>query len=147
MPYYSKQEKENKMTKKYRTKQTVIDEQKKQIKDLEENKTLQYKLIEKEKNLINTQKEVINVVKCDLKKECEKMYNMRAADIVVTVFEEDYVVNHPSLILSQTSLYKEDFYIDQTAMVEKALKLRDSLSEFYQHHNMDVRISVSINSI
>ncbi len=147
MPYYSKQEKENKMTKKYRTKQTVIDEQKKQIKDLEENKTLQYKLIEKEKNLINTQEEVINVVKCDLKKECEKMYNMRAADIVVTVFEEDYVVNHPSLILSQTSLYKEDFYIDQTAMVEKALKLRDSLSEFYQHHNMDVRISVSINSI
>ncbi len=135
------------MTKKYRTKQTVIDEQKKQIKDLEENKTLQYKLIEKEKNLINTQEEVINVVKCDLKKECEKMYNMRAADIVVTVFEEDYVVNHPSLILSQTSLYKEDFYIDQTAMVEKALKLRDSLSEFYQHHNMDVRISVSINSI
>lgn len=135
------------MTKKYRTKQTVIDEQNEQIKDLEENKTLQYELIEKEKNLINTQKTVINAVKDDLKKECEKMYDMRAADIVVTVFEEDYVVNHPSSILSQTSLYKEDFYIDQPEMVEKAFKLRDSLSEFYQHHNMDVRISVSINSI
>jgi len=121
VPYYSKQEKENKMTKKYRTKQTVIDEQKKQIKDLEENKTLQYKLIEEEKNLINTQKTLINTFKDDLKKECEKMYNMRAADIVVTVFEEDYVVNKPSLILSQTSLYKEDFYIDQPEMVDKAL--------------------------
>ena len=135
------------LPKQCRTKQTVIDEQKKQIKDLEENKTLQYKLIEEEKNLINTQKTLINTFKDDLKKECEKMYNMRAADIVITVFEEDYVVNKPSLILSQTSLYKEDFYIDQPEMVEKALKLRDSLSEFYQHHNMDVRISVSINSI
>jgi hypothetical protein len=36
VPYYSKLEKENKMTKKYRTKQTVIDEQNEKIKDLED---------------------------------------------------------------------------------------------------------------
>ena len=147
MPYYSKQEKENKMTKKYRTKQTVIDEQAVEIEGLketiEELSNLPKQFKEKEKR----HEDILSWRTTELKKECEKMYNMRAADIVVTVFEEDYVVNHPSLILSQTSLYKEDFYIDQPEMVEKALKLRDSLSEFYQHHNMDVRISVSINSI
>ena len=36
MPYYSKQEKENKMTKKYRTKQTVINEQNEKIENLED---------------------------------------------------------------------------------------------------------------
>ena len=140
MPYYSKQEKENKMTKKYRTKQTVIDEQAVEI-----NK--QAATIKDLEAQLAREKDVLSWRDVQLKEQCEKMYNMRAADIVVTVFEEDYVVNHPSLILSQTSLYKEDFYIDQPEMVEKALKLRDSLSEFYQHHNMDVRISVSINSI
>ena len=135
------------MTKKYRTKQTVIDEQAVEIEGLketiEELSNLPKQFKEKEKR----HEDILSWRTTELKKECEKMYNMRAADIVVTVFEEDYVVNHPSLILSQTSLYKEDFYIDQPEMVEKALKLRDSLSEFYQHHNMDVRISVSINSI
>jgi len=147
VPYYSKQEKENKMTKKYRTKQTVIDEQAVEIEDLketiEELSNLPKQFKEKEKR----HEDILSWRTTELKKEYEKMYNMRAADIVITVFEEDYVVNKPSLILSQTSLYKEDFYIDQPEMVEKALKLRDSLSEFYQHHNMDVRISVSINSI
>jgi hypothetical protein len=147
VPYYSKQEKENKMTKKYRTKQTVIDEQAVEIEGLketiEELSNLPKQFKEKEKR----HEDILSWRTTELKKEYEKMYNMRAADIVITVFEEDYVVNKPSLILSQTSLYKEDFYIDQPEMVEKALKLRDSLSEFYQHHNMDVRISVSINSI
>jgi len=128
------------MTKKYRTKQTVIDEQAVEI-----NK--QAATIKDLEAQLAREKDVLSWRDVQLKEQCEKMYNMRAADIVVTVFEEDYVVNHPSLILSQTSLYKEDFYIDQPEMVEKALKLRDSLSEFYQHHNMDVRISVSINSI
>jgi len=150
------------MTKKYRTKQTVIDEQAVEIEGLKETIEGQYKDIdnlhkqfeEKEKlldfvryQLEKRHEDILSWRTTELKKECEKMYNMRAADIVVTVFEEDYVVNKPSLILSQTSLYKEDFYIDQPEMVEKALKLRDSLSEFYQDHNMDVRISVSINSI
>ena len=135
------------MTKKYRTKQTVIDEQAVEIEGLketiEELSNLPKQFEEKEKR----HEEILSWRTTQLKSESENIYNMRAADIVVTVFEEDYVVNHPSLILSQTSLYKEDFYIDQPEMVEKAFKLRDSLSEFYQHHNMDVRISVSINSI
>jgi hypothetical protein len=151
VPYYSKQEKENKMTKKYRTKQTVIDEQAVEIEGLKKTiegqckdiENLHKKFEEKEKR----NEEILSWRDTQLKNECEKLHEIRNADVVITVFEEDYHVNHPAVILSQTSLYKEDFYIDQPAMVEKALKLRDSLSEFYQHHNMDVCISVSINSI
>ena len=146
------------MTKKYTTKQTIIDEQAVEIdeqaveieglkktiecqcKDIE---NLHKKFEEEEKR----HKDILSWRDIQLKNECEKLHEIRNADVVITVFEEDYIVDRPAVILSQTSLDKEDFYIDQPAMIEEALKLRDSLSEFYQHHNMDVRISVSINSI
>ena len=138
------------MTKKYTTKQTIIDEQAVEIEGLKKTiegqckdiENLHKKFEEKEKR----HKDILSWRDIQLKNECEKLHEIRNADVVITVFEEDYHVNHPAVILSQTSLYKEDFYIDQPAMIEEALKLRDSLSEFYQHHNMDVRISLSINS-
>ena len=121
------------MAKQYIKKQVIIDEQAATIKELEAQ--------------LVREKDVVAWRDVQLKKECEKLSEIRGPDVVITVFEEDYYVNHPAVILSQTQLYKEDFYIDQLAMVEEALKLRDSLSEFYQNHNNDVRISVSINSI
>ena len=145
------------MTKKYRTKQTLIDEQTVEIEGLKMYKKVMRKTIEDQHKEIDNlhkqfeekekrHKDILSWRDIQLKNECEKLHEIRNADVVITVFEEDYHVNHPAVILSQTSLNKEDFYIDQPAMVEEALKLRDSLSEFYQHHNMDVRISVSINS-
>ena len=139
------------MTKKYRTKQILIDEQTVEIEGLKKTIECQCKDIEnlhkKFEEEEKRHKDILSWRDIQLKNECEKLHEIRNADVVITVFEEDYHVNHPAVILSQTSLYKEDFYIDQPAMIEEALKLRDSLSEFYQHHNMDVRISVSINSI
>ena len=145
------------MTKKYRTKQTVIDEQTVEIEGLKMYKKVMRKTIEDQHKEIDNlhkqfeekekrHKDILSWRDIQLKNECEKLHEIRNADVVITVFEEDYHVNHPAVILSQTSLNKEDFYIDQAVMVEEAFKLRDSLSEFYQHHNMDVRISLSINS-
>ncbi len=145
------------MTKKYRTKQTVIDEQTVEIEGLKMYKKVMRKTIEDQHKEIDNlhkqfeekekrHKDILSWRDIQLKNECEKLHEIRNADVVITVFEEDYHVNHPAVILSQTSLNKEDFYIDQPVMVEEAFKLRDSLSEFYQHHNMDVRISLSINS-
>ena len=145
------------MTKKYRTKQTVIDEQTVEIEGLKMYKKVMRKTIEDQhKEIENLHKkfeekekrheDILSWRDIQLKNECEKLHEIRNADVVITVFEEDYHVNHPAVILSQTSLNKEDFYIDQPVMIEEAFKLRDSLSEFYQHHNMDVRISLSINS-
>ena len=145
------------MTKKYRTKQTVIDEQTVEIEGLKMYKKVMRKTIEDQHKEIDNlhkqfeekekrHKDILSWRDIQLKNECEKLHEIRNADVVITVFEEDYHVNPPAVILSQTSLNKEDFYIDQAVMVEEAFKLRDSLSEFYQHHNMDVRISLSINS-
>jgi len=145
------------MTKKYRTKQTLIDEQAVEIEGLKMYKKVMRKTIEDQHKEIDNlhkqfeekekrHKDILSWRDIQLKNECEKLHEIRNADVVITVFEEDYHVNHPAVILSQTSLNKEDFYIDQPVMVEEAFKLRDSLSEFYQHHNMDVRISLSINS-
>ena len=145
------------MTKKYRTKQTLIDEQAVEIEGLKMYKKVMRKTIEDQHKEIDNlhkqfeekekrHKDILSWRDIQLKNECEKLHEIRNADVVITVFEEDYHVNHPAVILSQTSLNKEDFYIDQPVMVEEAFKLRDSLSEFYQHHNMDVRISISINS-
>ena len=135
---------------KYTTKQTIIDEQTVEIEGLKKTlegqckdiENLHKKFEEKEKR----HEDILSWRDIQLKNECEKLHEIRNADVVITVFEEDYHVNHPAVILSQTSLNKEDFYIDQPVMIEEAFKLRDSLSEFYQHHNMDVRISLSINS-
>ena len=145
------------MTKKYRTKQTVIDEQTVEIEGLKMYKKVMRKTIEDQhKEIENLHKkfeekekrheDILSWRDIQLKNECEKLHEIRNADVGITVFEEDYHVNPPAVILSQTSLNKEDFYIDQPVMIEEAFKLRDSLSEFYQHHNMDVRISLSINS-
>jgi len=145
------------MTKKYRTKQTLIDEQAVEIEGLKMYKKVMRKTIEDQHKEIDNlhkqfeekekrHKDILSWRDIQLKNECEKLHEIRNADVVITVFEEDYHVNHPAVILSQTSLNKEDFYIDQPVMIEEAFKLRDSLSEFYQHHNMDVRISLSINS-
>jgi hypothetical protein len=133
--------------KKYKCKQSTIDEQVirlgEQVKEIE-NLNEKIEQLDAE---VGKKDDLASHWAQKLKNESEKLHEITNADVVITVFEEDYYVNHPAVILSQTSLDKEDFYIDQLAMVEKALKLRDYLSEFYQHHNTDVRISVSINSI
>jgi len=132
--------------KKYKCKQTTIDEQ--VIRLGEQAKEIE-KLNEKIKQLDVTveEKEYVASIRAkQLATECHKSYETRAADVVVTVYEEDYHVEKPALILSQTQLYKETFNLEQPELVEEALKLRDSLAEFYCHHNEDVRLCVSINS-
>lgn len=133
--------------KKYKCKQTTIDEQ--VIRLGEQAKEIE-KLNEKIKQFdaeVGKKDDLASHWAQQFKSECGKFYDTRSADVVVTVFEDDSHVNSSAVILSQTSLYREYFHIDQPAMVDEAFKLRDALSEFYQHHNMEVTISVSINSV
>jgi hypothetical protein len=75
VPYYSKQEKENKMTKKYKTKQTLIDEQKDQIKDLG------YKIRLKEQMLEHSSYRI--------KEEARKISDMVSTQATITVTSHD----------------------------------------------------------
>ena len=88
--------------KKYKCKQSTIDEQ--AIKLNQQDKEL-----EKLSAELTRQKAMLSHRDQQLKDESEKFYEMRAADVVVTVFEEDYSgLTAPALILSQAQLFKED---------------------------------------
>ena len=137
------------MPKKYRTKQTVIEEQLVEIEGLRKTIEGQYKDIdslhkhfeEKEKNYEDNISWRIK----QLNRESEKISDMIDPCIVITVFEENYHVNASRTVLSQTRIWQEDFHIDQQPLFEKAIKLRNSLAEFYDNHNSDVRITININ--
>ena len=126
--------------KKYKCKQSTIDEQ--AIKIAQQDKEL-----EKLSAELTRQKAMLSHRNQQLKDESEKFYEMREADVVVTVFEEDYSITAPALILSQAQLFKEDFEQDCSVMIDEAMKLKNAFSEFYQHHNSDVRVSICINSV
>ena len=131
------------MTKQYRTKQTLIDEQAEEISKL--NSTIND--LEKK---VAREKEITSYRDGELKKEREKINDLINPDITVTVFEESYMVQHERCVLSQTEIYLEDFYIDRIVSTESkvkdAIKLRDSLSDFYQSHSTDVRVVITISS-
>jgi hypothetical protein len=136
--------------KKYRTKQTVIEEQAVEIEGLRQTIEGQYKDIdnlhkqfeEKEKRHENN----LSWRTKQLHRESEKISDMIDPCMVITVFEEDYHTNSSKTVLSQTRIWQEDFHLDQQPLLEEAKKLRDSLSEFYQNHHSDVRITININS-
>jgi len=135
--------------KKYRTKQTVIEEQAVEIEGLRQTIEGQYKDIdnlhkqfkEKEKR----HEDNLSWRTKQLHRESEKISDMIDPCIVITVFEEDYRTNSTKTVLSQTRIWQEDFHLDHEPLLEEAKKLRDSLSEFYQNHHSDVRITININ--
>ena len=137
------------MPKKYRTKQTVIEEQTVEIEGLRKTIEAQYTDIDNlHKQFEEKEKRSADVLSWrdpQLKRECEKISDMIDPCIVITVFEENYHVNASRTVLSQTKIWQEDFHLDQQPLLEEAMKLRDSLSEFYQHHHSYVRITININ--
>ena len=137
------------MPKKYRTKQTVIEEQAVEIEGLKQTIEGQYKDIDNlHKQFEEKEKRSADVLSWrdhQLKRESEKISDMIDPCIVITVFEENYHVNASRTVLSQTKIWQEDFHLDHEPLLEEAMKLRDSLSEFYQNHHSDVRITININ--
>ena len=129
MPYYSKQEKENKMTKKYRTKQTVIDEQKDQIKDLG------YKIRLKEQMLEHSSYRI--------KEEARKISDMVSTQATIAVYEDHYRPGEPMMLLATVQLWDE--VISKTHLLREMNKLSEALSAFYKVYDGEIRINMSIN--
>jgi hypothetical protein len=129
VPYYSKQEKENKMTKKYRTKQTVIDEQKEQIKDLE--------------NQIRLQEFREDSYQRRIKYEARKFSDIVAPEASITVYEDNYRPEEPLTVLASVQVFQELF--DDEISIKEMDKLSEALSAFYSALSCDIRINMSIN--
>ena len=124
------------MTKKYRTKQTVIDEQKDQIKDLGLKVRLKEHLLEDSSRRI--------------KEEANKVSEMVSPQATITVWEDHYRPDTPMTLLATIQVWDEviDKEIggeNKTDLLKEMDKLSEALSVFYSALECEVRINMSIN--
>ena len=125
------------MTKKYRTKQTVIDEQNEKIKDLE------YTI-----RIHENQRESF---KSRLKYESRKFSDIVSPEASITVCEDTYMPDTPATVLANIQVFHHQIFDDEvggemkTNLLKEMDKLSEALSEFYSVLNLDIRINMSIN--
>ena len=117
------------MTKKYRTKQTVIDEQKDQIKDLGYKIRLKEQMLEHSSNRI--------------KEEARKVSDMVSPQATIAVYEDHYRPGEPMMLLATVQLWDE--VISKTHLLREMNKLSEALSAFYKVYDGEIRINMSIN--
>ncbi len=126
------------MTKKYRTKQTVIDEQNEKIKDLENQIRLQEYREDSYKNRI--------------KYEARKFADIVSPVASITVYEDIYRPDTPATVLANIQVFEELFDDEvggemKTDLLKEMDKLSEALTAFYMGINLncDIRINMSIN--
>ena len=124
------------MTKQYRTKQTVIDEQTQQIKDLGLKVRLKEHLLEDSSRRI--------------KEEAKKVSDMVSPQATITVWEDHYRPDEPMTLLATIQVWDEviDKEIggeNKTDLLKEMNKLSEALSVFYSALECEVRINMSIN--
>ena len=124
------------MTKQYRTKQTVIDEQTQQIKDLEDKiKFAGYRE--------DTHKRMLT-------RETRKFSDVIGAEASITVCEDTFSADTPATVLANIQVFEELFDNEvggemKTDLLKEMDKLSEALSEFYSALECEVRINMSIN--
>ena len=124
------------MTKKYRTKQTLIDEQEKQIKDLGYKIRLKEQMLEHSSNKI--------------KEEARKVSDMVSPQATITVWEDHYRPDTPMTLLATIQVWDDVVDKDISGenkkdLLEEMNKLSEALSVFYSALECEVRINMSIN--
>jgi hypothetical protein len=124
------------MTKKYKTKQTLIDEQAQQVEDLAQQvKDLGYQIRLKEQMLEHSSYRI--------KEEARKVSDMVSPQATITVWEDHYRPDEPMTLLATVQLWDE--VISKTHLLREMNKLSEALSAFYKVYNGEVRINMSIN--
>ena len=124
------------MTKKYRTKQTVIDEQNEKIKDLEHK--IRFAEYREDTN------------KHMLIREARKFSDIIGPVASITVCEDTYRPDTPATVLANIQVFEELFDDEvggemKTDLLKEMDKLSEALSSFYSVLSCDIRINMSIN--
>ena len=125
------------MTKKYRTKQTVIDEQNEKIKDLEDK--IRFAGFRED-----THKRM-------LAREARKFSDVIGAEASITVCEDTYMPDTPATVLANIQVFHHQIFDDEvggemkTDLLKEMDKLSEALSVFYSALECEVRINMSIN--
>ena len=124
------------MTKKYRTKQTLIDEQEHEIKDLGYQIRLKEQMLEHSSNRI--------------KEEARKVSDMVSPQATIAVYEDHYRPGDPMMLLATIQVWDDVIGLDVSGenkkdLLEEMDKLSVALSAFYSAIECEVRINMSIN--
>jgi len=124
------------MTKQYRTKQTVIDEQNEKIKDLEHK--IRFAEYREDTN------------KHMLIREARKFSDIIGPVASITVCEDTYRPDTPATVLANIQVFEELFDDEvggemKTDLLKEMDKLSEALSSFYSVLSCDIRINMSIN--
>ena len=120
----------------YKTKQTIIDEQAQQVKDLERELTIKEHI---HKDSVRR-----------IQEEARKVSDMVSPQATITVWEDHYRPDTPMTLLATIQLWDEVIDEDISGENKKDLlkemdKLSEALSEFYSAFDQEVRINMSIN--
>ena len=120
----------------YKTKQTIIDEQAQQVKDLERELTIKEHI---HKNSVRR-----------IQEEARKVSDMVSPQATITVWEDHYRPEEPMNLLANIQVWDEVIGTDISGENKKDLlkemdKLSEALSEFYSALECEVRINMSIN--
>ena len=123
------------MTKKYTTKQTIIDEQEHQIKDLGYQIRLKEQMLEHSSNRI--------------KEEARKVSDMVSPQATITVWEDHYRPDTPMTLLATIQVWDDvgtdNIVENKTDLLKEMDKLSEALSAFYSALECEIRINMSIN--
>ena len=123
------------MTKKYTTKQTIIDEQEHQIKDLGYQIRLKEQMLEHSSNRI--------------KEEARKVSDMVSPQATITVWEDHYRTDTPMTLLATIQVWDDvgtdNIVENKTDLLKEMDKLSEALSVFYSALECEIRINMSIN--
>jgi hypothetical protein len=123
------------MTKKYTTKQTIIDEQEHQIKDLGYQIRLKEQMLEHSSNRI--------------KEEARKVSDMVSPQATITVWEDHYRPDTPMTLLATIQVWDDvgtdNIVENKTDLLKEMDKLSEALSVFYSALECEIRINMSIN--
>ena len=123
------------MTKKHTTKQTIIDEQEHQIKDLGYQIRLKEQMLEHSSNRIM--------------EEARKVSDMVSPQATITVWEDHYRPDTPMTLLATIQVWDDvgtdNIVENKTDLLKEMDKLSEALSVFYSALECEIRINMSIN--
>ena len=129
--------------KKYRTKQTVIEEQAAEIEAL--NQTIE-EIASLNKQSIESKDRQIESKERAISRHARMIEDILHPSITITAWRETWVADYAPEILSSTELWViSDDGNTYKDLFNEAIKVKKSLMDFYRSQESEIRITISLN--
>ena len=136
--------------KEYRTKQTIIDEQRHQLiiqeQDYEKEKALLIETIQGLKEQIESKDRQIQSKERSISRHATIIEDILHPSITITAWRESWVADYAPEILSSTELWViSDDGNTYEDLFNEAIKVKKSLMDFYRSQESEIRVTISLN--